>query len=117
MIDEYINDEDDCGSIHPMPIFINNKHMLSELNGRWYYDDNDDLVRINDDMEELIGQVIYVRSPITCASEHGICHKCYGDLYKVNKDMNIGIISCLLLTNPLDFGGNSVNCWKLLRVY
>lgn len=100
-IDEFINDTDDCGSIHPLPLFIENKDILRDMNGRWFYNDNDELELITEEREELIGETLYVRSPITCACENGICHKCYGELYKVNKDMNIGIISCLLLTNPL----------------
>lgn len=45
---------------------------------------------------DLIGKTIYLRSPITCASASkglGICRKCYGELYRINQDVNIGKIA------------------------
>lgn len=50
----------------------------------------------------LIGQTLYFRSPMTCssfASGHGICRKCYGDLYFINKDINVGKIAAELLSS------------------
>lgn len=53
---------------------------------------------------DLIGKKIYLRSPITCASAakgHGICFKCYGNLMKANKDVNIGKIAAELISQTL----------------
>lgn len=53
---------------------------------------------------DLIGKRIYLRSPITCASAAkglGICRKCYGDLFMVNKDINIGKIAAELISQTL----------------
>lgn len=60
------------------------------------------------DKRELIGQTVYFRSPMTCASYthgDGICYKCYGDLAYTNNDINIGKIAaeilCAILTQRL----------------
>lgn len=101
-IDQFLNDVDDCGSKHPLELFIENNTCLKQLNGRFYYNDNNELKIIDSEKDEhLIGTTIKIRSPITCACKDGICKTCYGMLSKINKDMNIGIIATLLLTNPL----------------
>jgi len=88
--------------MHPLELFIENKTCLKQLNGRFYYNENDELTMINSDEDDhLIGTTIRLRSPITCACKEGICKTCYGMLSKINKEMNIGIIATLLLTNPL----------------
>ena len=41
----------------------------------------------------MIGKTVYLRSPMTCASNSngfGICKACYGDLYYTNLDINVG---------------------------
>ena len=46
--------------------------------------------------KHLIGQTLYFRSPMTCASAargQGICYKCYGDLAFSNKEINCGQIA------------------------
>jgi hypothetical protein len=50
----------------------------------------------------LIGKTLYFRSPITCASHArgtGICRKCYGELFNVNKDINPGKYSAEILSS------------------
>ncbi len=50
----------------------------------------------------LIGQTLYFRSPMTCASfahGEGICRYCYGDLYYVNRNINPGKIASDLLSS------------------
>ena len=50
------------------------------------------------------GYKIYLRSPITCASAArglGICRKCYGELYRVMEDFNIGKEASWHLSAPL----------------
>jgi len=46
--------------------------------------------------KHLLGQKIYLRSPMKCASAargQGICYKCYGNLAYVNKEVNPGEIA------------------------
>lgn len=50
----------------------------------------------------LIGQTLFFRSPMTCASfahGEGICRKCYGDLYFVVRNINPGKIAAELLSS------------------
>jgi hypothetical protein len=52
--------------------------------------------------KHLIGQTLYFRSPMTCASAargDGICYRCYGNLAYVNRDINIGQIAAELLSS------------------
>ena len=65
---------------------------------------------ITRDSNDLIGKMIYLRSPITCASAargQGICYKCYGDLAytvydaQVNFGVNIGRIASETLSSSL----------------
>lgn len=101
-IDQFINDTKDCGSNFPLELEIKDKTTLKQLNGRFYYDDNDNLCSISENDTDLIGKTLRIRTPITCACQDGICETCYGKLSKINKEMNIGIIGTLLLTNPLN---------------
>lgn len=46
--------------------------------------------------KHLIGQKLYFRSPMTCASSakgKGVCYQCYGNLAYVNREVNIGQIA------------------------
>ena len=101
-IDTFIDKEvDDCGTKHLLPIKIENETYLKFLHNRWYLEDDEDeeYKLLNEEDTDLIGKTILLRSPITCACKHGICKTCYGELYKVNQNMNIGIIAILILTN------------------
>lgn len=104
LIDEYLSDVEDCGTQHLMPFTIeNNKHLL-HLNNLYYSmkKNGKKLSKINYKKDtDLIGKTVYLRTPITCACKNGICKKCYGDLWKINKDMNVGIIASLIITNMI----------------
>lgn len=44
----------------------------------------------------LIGEKLYFKSPMTCASHakgHGVCYRCYGDLAYTNQEINIGQVA------------------------
>lgn len=101
--DEFIADIDDCGTKHLMPLEIKNKRYLNHLNNRYYSmkpnGSNLKKFDIDDDNEHLVGKKIYLRDPTMCSCKKGICKKCYGDLWKQNYEMNIGVIACLILTN------------------
>ncbi len=54
--------------------------------------------------KHLIGETLYFRSPMTCASNsrgHGVCYKCYGDLAHTNNDINIGKLAAEELSSKL----------------
>lgn len=96
-------DVDDCGSneTNYLQIFIKDNFILSLFEKRYYVDDDGSLKLIDTNNKNLIGKTLKIPSPITCACNHGICKKCYGELFKTNKDMNIGIIAVLILTDPI----------------
>lgn len=85
-------------------ITIKNSTMLKMYDMRYYRTNPKGMDRLLDGNRDshLIGQTLYFRSPMTCASySHGkgICYKCYGDLAYVNKDINIGKIAAELLSS------------------
>lgn len=95
---------DDCGSIYPVPLHIRNISMLYKFVGRYYKEDLHDneykIIRKAD--QHLIGKLIYLRSPMTCACKDGICKTCYGKLYEINKDLESpGAFSAIKLTMPV----------------
>jgi hypothetical protein len=102
LMDTKLTNIDDCGSHENnyMKIDIANKNTLKRFSKRFYLEDGKLLeVDVND--ESLIGKTLVMPSPISCASNEGICKKCYGKLFEINKDLNIGMIAVLILTDPL----------------
>jgi hypothetical protein len=108
MIDRYHdNTITDCKTKHLVIFDVKDKKKLAQLEGRHYHDVNDngkeisELKTIKMGDESVIGKKIGLRSPTTCASKH-VCRTCYGsELSEMNRDLNTGLISVLLLTNPL----------------
>lgn len=116
--DEFVSDVKDCGTKHLLPMVIKNENELKHLNYRYFsmYPSGKNMERFNigkKDYSYLIGKTVYLRDPITCACKDGICEKCYGDLWKVNYKMNVGIIACLILTN--DFTQTMLGTKHLLQ--
>jgi len=107
--EKFSKTEHDCGSVFYLPVKIKNEKFLSKLSGRWFYDEEVNQLNLIDETRfDLVGKEILIRSPITCASEDGICEVCYGELHKINKislpdtpELNIGIIATLILTNQI----------------
>jgi hypothetical protein len=108
MIDRYHdNNIEDCGTKHFVKFEISNEKKLEQIEGRHYYELSESGMKekeINTVLfsdKNLIGKTIALRSPVTCAAKH-VCKTCYGsDLSEINKNLNTGLISVLLLTNPL----------------
>jgi hypothetical protein len=109
MIDRYHdNNIEDCGTIHYVNFEVSNEKKLKQIEGRHYYIIDADgtktsktLHTVSVDDKDLIGKKIGLRSPVTCSSKN-VCRTCYGrELSEINKDLNTGLISVLLLTNPL----------------
>lgn len=94
-----------CDTKHLVHIKINDKQMLNEYNLRFYKEslmDEEDKVIDSEVDTHLIGKYIYVYSPTKCASVsrgEGICRRCYGNLYFVNRDINPGKIASDLLSS------------------
>lgn len=105
-IDTFFNDDPDdiCDTQNFIEIFMRDESWLSIYDKRYYkFTPNgpDYLLDRNKD-HHLIGQTLYFRSPITCASYangFGICRKCYGNLYYINRDINPGKIATELLSS------------------
>ena len=92
-----------CNTRNAMRILVKDYDTLRRLDLRYYMETSNGVIkecRFTD--THLIGKWIYLFSPMTCASYangHGICRKCYGNLYYVNRDINIGSIAATLLSS------------------
>lgn len=108
LIDRYHDhDNEDCGTTHFVKYDVVDQKHLDQINERHYYDLDEkgekapELKTVDTKDSSLIGKTIGLRSPITCAGDK-VCRTCYGtNLSTVNKNLNTGLISILLLTNPL----------------
>lgn len=93
----------DCGTKNFVHITVKDKKHLSMLDDRYFRFERYGLeFKIKRIDYGLIGQKIWLRSPITCKSHaegHGVCYKCYGDLGHTNKDISIGRIATELITS------------------
>lgn len=87
----------DCGSENFYVYTIHNKEELEEMRGRWYRTGYNTLRQLIDTDYDMIGKTLEFRSPVTCASKHGICATCYGHLYNQNYGTNVGVNSSLKL--------------------
>ena len=105
--DSLLHDDPDhiCDTKNLQMITIKNKDMLVRLYDRYYrMSPNGMEYKITSKDTHLIGQTIYLRSPMTCASlsrEGKICYRCYGDLAYTNRDINIGKMAAELLSSVL----------------
>lgn len=94
----------DCNTANPIPIWITTDEHLKKLDGRRYRFNQSDSYKIidYDTDKELIGQQVWLRSPITCAAPDGVCRECYGELYYTNKDLHsVGCYGAFTQLNPL----------------
>lgn len=108
----YPDNEYDCHTKNYLKILIVDEATLKLYNNRYYRlepDGMEYIIRAKKD-KHLIGKMIYIRSPITCASAargDGICYKCYGELaYTVfniytQMGVNIGRIASETLSSTL----------------
>ena len=95
-----------CNSKRPILYIVKDKNCLKKINRRYYYLNSDmyDMRCVNYKTDKwLIGKTIYLRSPITCTCEDGICNACYGDLAYTNSEesFNIGAYASALLNNTI----------------
>ena len=100
------SDNEECDSVVTIHYTINDDQFLKMLNGRWYYDELGNLKQLDYDRDKhLIGKVVEFKSPITCASDDGVCKYCYGHLFETNRSMfSPGVLASLKLTEKLSQG-------------
>jgi hypothetical protein len=94
----------DCNTVNPIAIWVRSDEHLKKLNGRRYRFSQRDPYKIIDyeKDKDLIGERIWIRSPVTCAAPDGICKECYGELYNVNKDLHsVGGYAAVTQLNPV----------------
>ena len=104
-IDTYFNPDVNyvCDTKNFIEVFIENASWLKTYDKRYYkLNPKGPDYRLDKDRDfHLIGKTLYFRSPMTCASKsrgEGICHRCYGDLYYINRDINPGKLAAELLS-------------------
>lgn len=94
-----------CDTKNFLRIAIPDEDTFMRLQGRYYRTNPkgvDKLITLKD--RYLIGKIIYLRSPMTCASHargKGICYKCYGKLAYINNDVNVGKLASELMSSDL----------------
>jgi hypothetical protein len=100
LMDTDLSEVEDCGSKGYINIEITDKKIAERMNMRYFLNKDKELERFDSKTHsKYIGKTLRFRSPIRCRCKDGkICRTCYGDLYKVNKDIKIGIIATLELT-------------------
>lgn len=87
----------DCCTKNLQEYFIKDERMLLYFENSYYRENPngiEKLLTIKD--THLVNKIIYLRTPMTCASHargEGICYKCYGNLAFENYDINAGEIS------------------------
>lgn len=95
-----------CNTTRTIEYYVKNKQALKKINRRYYYmsPTMDKMKCVNSKTDKfLIGETIYLRSPITCTCKDGICGSCYGDLAYTNgeENFNIGAYASAMLNNTL----------------
>ena len=108
----YPNTSYDCHTHNLLYIYVKSDKFLKHLNLMYYrlFPNGHEMKIDYEKDKNLIGQWIYLRSPITCASAakgHGICWRCFGDLayslFDVEEGIgiNIGRIAAEVITAKL----------------
>ena len=96
-----------CNSRRPLIYDVKSDASLKKINRRYYYLDPSmsEMLCVNYKKDKwLIGKTIYLRSPMTCTCEDGICVACYGDLAYTNseKDFNNGAFASAIMNNKIE---------------
>lgn len=87
--DVVLSETEDCGTLHSVMLNVTSEKFLKKFKMRYYRLPHERQYKVlTGNEKELVGQTIFVRSPAKCALDDGVCHKCYGDLYYTNIDLN-----------------------------
>lgn len=92
-----------CNSVNFITYHVIDDTYLRLLDQRYYYDSQGRLRLLNYKKDkDLIGKMVNFASPCTCNSKEGICKKCYGELFDINKDLfSVGSYAATKASNPL----------------
>lgn len=92
-----------CNSVNFITYHVKDDTYLRLLDQRYYYDSQGRLRLLNYKKDkDLIGKMVNFASPCTCNSKEGICKKCYGELFDINKDLfSVGSYAATKASNPL----------------
>lgn len=93
-----------CNTQNFMRVTIKDQSILNIYDMRYFrFIENGPEHLINASKDQyLIGQTVFMRSPITCQSAaegRGVCYRCYGDLAYANANVNIGQIAAEQLSS------------------
>ena len=97
------DDYEECNSAHTIDYYIKDETILKLLDQRYYYDSHGNLKLLRYPRDKhLVGKIVAFTSPCTCNSKTGICKKCYGELFEMNKDLfSVGSYAATKASNPL----------------
>lgn len=104
LIDTMLSEDiDDCETDEYLEVELLDEVMANRFNLRYFLNDDNELERFDTNYhKDLIGKKVLFRSPIKCKCKDGhVCHTCYGDLKSVNKNIHIGLLAVLELTEQL----------------
>jgi len=88
---------EDCGTTDHLKVEVDSERKAHMLVYRYYLNDDGTYTEVTtENYKNLIGKTINLRSPIYCKS-YDICHKCYGNLYKLLNTRFVGIIAAQTL--------------------
>lgn len=88
-----LGDEEDCGTTDYMEIFVKDSKMARSILWRYYVnDDGEEELLTKNNVSDVIGKKIKLRSPIYCRSSK-ICKKCYGKLHTILHSNQCGTIA------------------------
>lgn len=87
----------DCDTKHLLKFYVKNKKLLQKINYRYYKftpdpDANEQLKMVDAKKDkDLVGKIIYMRSPVTCALGDCVCAKCFGRTSALNFGIAAGL--------------------------
>jgi hypothetical protein len=98
----YINyNTKDCGTHHTLRYEVKNEDYLDMIVDKYYYDEHHNLKVVKPYDTQLIGKTLQLRSIICCASKHGVCRTCVGEVHKRLIGTRIGCLPPIKAVNPL----------------
>ena len=87
----------DCGTTDYLETYVTDIKHARMLIYRFYLNDSNEVIEITkNNINEIVGKWIKLRSPIFCKNEH-VCYVCYGNLYKNLHSRFIGVIAAQTL--------------------